>query len=135
MEGEDSTDSLQSGRYSLLKKLWEGGKGIVYRAHDNTLDRVVAIKMLKSETFDEETYEPFMREAQSAARAFNLSARCRGFSLPEWTGIPSTLVAFPDEWDGLSFSVLLECLGTGLLVVFRHLLRQGVFDRVEPFTD
>ncbi len=40
----------------------------MYRAHDNTLDRTVAIKLLKSESFDEETYARFIREAQAAAR-------------------------------------------------------------------
>jgi serine/threonine protein kinase/tetratricopeptide (TPR) repeat protein len=68
LEGETESNSLQNGRYSLLTKLGEGGKGVVYRAHDNTLDRIVAIKLLKGESFDEETYARFTREAQAAAR-------------------------------------------------------------------
>jgi serine/threonine protein kinase len=40
---------LQNGRYAVLKKLGEGGKGVVFKARDTALDRVVAIKMLKSE--------------------------------------------------------------------------------------
>ena len=63
-----SRESLQSGRYVTLKKLGEGGKGIVYKARDTALNRVVAIKMLKSAVLTEETYSRFMREAQAVAK-------------------------------------------------------------------
>jgi len=59
---------LQSGRYVVLKKLGEGGKGIVYKARDTVLNRVVAIKMLKSAVLTEEAYSRFMREAQAVAK-------------------------------------------------------------------
>ncbi|MFQ5838836.1 MAG: protein kinase [Thermoplasmata archaeon] len=68
MEKGDKRSSLQNGRYAILKKLGEGGKGVVYKALDTALDRVVAIKVLKGEGIDEEAYARFMREAQSAAR-------------------------------------------------------------------
>ena len=60
--------NLQNGRYSILKKLGEGGKGVVYKARDTVLNRVVAIKMLKSESLSEEEYFRFMREAQAVAK-------------------------------------------------------------------
>jgi tetratricopeptide (TPR) repeat protein/tRNA A-37 threonylcarbamoyl transferase component Bud32 len=59
---------LQNGRYAVLKKLGEGGKGVVYKARDTVLNRVVAIKILKSEVSTEETYSRFIREAQAAAK-------------------------------------------------------------------
>ncbi|MGC8895552.1 MAG: protein kinase domain-containing protein [Candidatus Bathyarchaeia archaeon] len=63
-----SRESLQSGRYVTLKKLGEGGKGIVYKARDTALNRIVAIKMLKSAVLTEEAYSRFMREAQAVAK-------------------------------------------------------------------
>jgi tetratricopeptide (TPR) repeat protein len=61
-------ETLQNGRYRLEKRLGEGGKGIVYRARDTTLDRLVAVKLIKMGVSDEETYQRFLREAQIAGR-------------------------------------------------------------------
>lgn len=63
-----SVQHLQDGRYTVLKKLGEGGKGIVYKARDTVLNRVVAIKMLKSAVTSEEAYSRFMIEAQAVAK-------------------------------------------------------------------
>ena len=63
-----SVEYLQNGRYALLKKLGEGGKGIVYKARDTVLNRVVAVKMLKSAVASEEAYSRFMIEAQAVAK-------------------------------------------------------------------
>jgi tetratricopeptide (TPR) repeat protein/tRNA A-37 threonylcarbamoyl transferase component Bud32 len=63
-----SLEQLQNGRYAVLKKLGEGGKGIVYKARDTVLNRVVAIKMLKSAVSSEEAYSRFIREAQAVAK-------------------------------------------------------------------
>ena len=63
-----SLEHLQNGRYAILQKLGEGGKGIVYKARDTVLNRVVAIKMLKSVVSSEEAYSRFIREAQAVAK-------------------------------------------------------------------
>ncbi|UCE16588.1 MAG: serine/threonine-protein kinase PknK, partial [Candidatus Bathyarchaeota archaeon] len=63
-----SLKHLQNGRYAVLKKLGEGGKGVVYKARDTVLDRVVAIKVLKSEVLSEEAYSRVMREARVVAK-------------------------------------------------------------------
>ena len=63
-----SVEYLQNGRYALLKKLGEGGKGLVYKARDTVLNRVVAVKILKSAVTSEEAYSRFMTEAQAVAK-------------------------------------------------------------------
>jgi serine/threonine protein kinase len=62
-----SLTHLQNGRYAVLKKLGEGGKGVVYKARDTVLNHVVAIKILKT-MVGEEAYSRFMREAQAVGR-------------------------------------------------------------------
>lgn len=61
------TFSHISGRYKLLDTIGEGGMAIVYRAEDLILDRVVAVKVLRSEfSQDDEFILRFRREAESA---------------------------------------------------------------------
>ena len=61
-------EHLQNGRYTVLKKFGEGGKGIVFKARDTALDRVVAIKMLKNPVSTGEAYSRFITEARSVAK-------------------------------------------------------------------
>ncbi len=54
--------------YKILEKLGEGGMGIVYKAQDTKLDRIVAIKFLPSHLSSvEENKARFMQEAKAAA--------------------------------------------------------------------
>ncbi|RYM07311.1 Stk1 family PASTA domain-containing Ser/Thr kinase [Sporolactobacillus sp. THM7-7] len=56
------------GRYEILSRLGEGGMAIVYKAKDLILDRIVAVKVLRSELAgDDEFIRRFRREAESVA--------------------------------------------------------------------
>jgi tRNA A-37 threonylcarbamoyl transferase component Bud32/tetratricopeptide (TPR) repeat protein len=67
-----STAPLRIGRFAILRKLGQGGMGVVYVAFDEQLDRKVAIKLLRRElTDDERGRARMLREAQALARLSN----------------------------------------------------------------
>jgi eukaryotic-like serine/threonine-protein kinase len=60
--------TVLGGRYRLVELLGQGGMATIYRAHDNQLDRDVAVKLLRPEYGrDPEFLSRFRQEAQAAA--------------------------------------------------------------------
>jgi len=73
------------GHYRLTHKLGEGGMGVVYAAHDERLERPVAIKMLRQAGMDEQASKRLWREARAAA-AVNHPSICQIYEIGEEAG-------------------------------------------------
>jgi tetratricopeptide (TPR) repeat protein/tRNA A-37 threonylcarbamoyl transferase component Bud32 len=56
------------GRYDLLEPVGRGSFGVVWRARDRELDRIVAIKLPRPGVLDDADREKLLHEARSAAR-------------------------------------------------------------------
>ena len=55
-------------QYEILRLLGQGGAGTVYLARERLLERLVAIKVLRSEFVSADSRERFIREARTAAK-------------------------------------------------------------------
>lgn len=61
-------DYVLNNRYRLLKQVASGGMAVVYKAHDLTLNRVVAVKILRENFAEDSGFRArFQNEAQAAA--------------------------------------------------------------------
>lgn len=78
-------DPLQVGPYRILRRLGEGGMGIVYEAEDTRLDRRVALKLMR--VGDDAARRRLVREARMGA-AVTHPLICRVYELGEWNGQP-----------------------------------------------
>ncbi|MGA7293249.1 MAG: protein kinase [Terriglobales bacterium] len=67
--GQGSIVGLRLGHYLVVEKIGAGGMGEVYRARDEHLDRDVAIKVLPSKTFsDDSARKHFRKEALALSK-------------------------------------------------------------------
>jgi urea transport system substrate-binding protein len=72
---KDNWEGRKLGKYTILERIGGGGMGVVYRGHDDSLDRDVAIKLLPVELASDVSYlDRFIAEAKSAARLQHANA-------------------------------------------------------------
>lgn len=95
----------QFGPFQILGTLGHGGMGVVYKAHDPRLDRVVAIKVI-SDTLaaDPEIVQRFFREARAAA-GLNHPHVINVHAIDEYSGTPYLVM---EHIDGVSLQDLLN---------------------------
>jgi len=92
------------GSFRLLRRLGEGGMGVVFEAKDERLDRSVAIKMIREDTRVQGARERFWREARAAARVSHPNV-CQLFDVGEEDG---ALYIAMELLEGESLSARLE---------------------------
>src|ERR1051326_7554244 len=82
------------GPYRIVRKLGEGGMGVVYAAEDERLHRAVAIKTIR-DVSDSSVRERFMREARAAASLSHPNV-CQLFDIGDTEGTPFLVMELLD---------------------------------------
>ena len=86
--GQDKVIGQRFGHYRIVEKIGAGGMGDVYRAHDEHLDREVAIKVLPPGSIaDSRSLKRFHNEAIALSR-LNHPNICTIYDVDEHAGQP-----------------------------------------------
>ncbi|MHC9542011.1 MAG: Stk1 family PASTA domain-containing Ser/Thr kinase [Vulcanimicrobiota bacterium] len=105
------TGKILKERYRIIEKIGSGGMADVYKCHDERLDRIVALKVLKSDlSKDSEFRSRFHREAVSAAKLSH----------------PNIISVFDIEEDGGIQFIVMEYLESNSLKAFISSQKKGI---------
>src|SRR5688572_21360799 len=90
---------LVAQRYVLTRKIGSGGMGSVWLAHDKSLDRVCALKLLDPDKLrDREVLARFAREARTTAQIHSVNV-VEVFEHGTWDGVPFIVMEFLEGED------------------------------------
>ena len=88
---------MQLRQFELRSKIASGGMGTVYRAWDVTLERFVAVKLMKKELLDEpKMLESFYLEARACAK-LNHTNIIHIYTFDEWEGERYLVMELADQ--------------------------------------
>jgi serine/threonine protein kinase/Tfp pilus assembly protein PilF len=107
------------GHYRILEKIGAGGMGVVYRAHDERLQRDIALKVLPASSFRDETARARLVGEARAAAALNHPHICMIHEVDEAEGQAYIAMEYV---EGLPLSAL---VAQGRLPL-AQLLRYGI---------
>ncbi len=84
-------------QFELRSKIASGGMGVVYRARDTTLERLVAVKLMKKELLnDPQMLEGFSLEARACAQ-LNHTNIIHIYTFDEWQGERYLVMEIADQ--------------------------------------
>lgn len=111
--------------YRVLEELGGGGMGVVFKAEDVRLGRIVALKVLREELLrDPVMRDRFQREARAAAR-LNHPNICTLFDVLEVDGRPFLAMEYLDG-EALDRRLARGPLGIGTLLDFALQIAEGL---------
>jgi serine/threonine-protein kinase len=88
---------LRIRQFEIREVIASGGMGTVYRSHDITLERDVAVKLLKREmAADPQVLESFYREARTGA-SLNHTNIIHIYTFDEYEGVPYLVMELADH--------------------------------------
>jgi Protein kinase domain len=82
------------GPYRILAKIGEGGMGVVYKAQDRRLQRIVALTVIREFDSDSTRRQRFWQEARTAAQVAHPNA-CRIYDILEDQNRPVLVMEGP----------------------------------------
>ena len=105
-------------RYNILEKIGTGGMALVYKAHDNVLDRNVAIKMLR-DNYDSESsiVTNFIKEARSSASLVHPNV-VSVYDVSEHEGYNYMVMELVSTKMYINYSMIIMDIQTSLLLIF-----------------